>query len=148
MKLDETLYNFAFSRALQKPAMLMKIRGSDESFRRRMWKKIEKADSDHMDNMTEVERKKIYLELKELQHEAELKCLTFDSWESGREELKISLLTEQNKVGDILYMKYGVQRPIFEQATSESKFKDEKDVRDFMATKTAIMNKAQKEQEK
>jgi len=31
-----------------------------------MWKKIEKADSDHMDNMTEVERKKIYLELKEL----------------------------------------------------------------------------------
>ena len=41
--------------------MLMKIRGSDESFRRRMWKRIE--DKSVMENMTEEEKKRIHLEL-------------------------------------------------------------------------------------
>ena len=108
MNLDVALYNLAFTRALQTPSMLSNVRASDASFRRRMWKRIE-TDKSIMTDMPDAEKKKIYLELVALQHESELTCLGFDSWESGRYELKISLLTEQTKVGDLLFMKYKVQ---------------------------------------
>jgi hypothetical protein len=107
MKLDIALYNLAFTRALQKPSMLSKLRGSDASFRRKMWKRIE-TDKSVLRDMPEAEKKNIYMELVSLQHESELACLGFDSWESGRFELKIDLLTEQTKVGDLLFMKYKI----------------------------------------
>ena len=67
MKLDETLYKFAFTKALQQPSMLSKIRGSDESFRKRMWKRISDAESKQMlEKMTEEEKKKIYFDLLKL----------------------------------------------------------------------------------
>ena len=93
MKLDLTLYNYAFGKALQQPSMFMKIRTSDESFRRRMWKRMDQ-NKEAMRDFSEDKTKKMYLELMEMQHQCELQCLKFDSWESGREELKICLLTE------------------------------------------------------
>ena len=48
MGLDEASYKFAFTKALQEPSMLSKIRGSDESFRKRMWKRISDAESKKM----------------------------------------------------------------------------------------------------
>jgi len=57
----------------------------------------------------------------------------FDSWESGREELRTSLLAEQTKVGDLLFMKYKVQQPIFELVIADAKFLNEKEVLDFVA---------------
>lgn len=67
MSLDETIYKFAFTRALQQPSMLSKIRGSDESFRRRMWKRISDAESKELlDKMSVEEKKKIYLEMLKL----------------------------------------------------------------------------------
>ena len=67
MKLDYELYMFAYTRALQKPAMLSKINGSDASFRRRMWKRIE--DKSVMEKLSEEDKKKMYMELLKLQHE-------------------------------------------------------------------------------
>ena len=68
MNLDETLYKFAFTRALQTPSILSKIRTSDESFRRRMWKRISDSESNKamLDKMTDDEKKKIYLDLLKL----------------------------------------------------------------------------------
>ena len=67
MNLDETIYKFAFTRALQQPSMLTKIRGSDESFRRRMWKRISDAESKELlDSMSVEEKKKIYIEMLKL----------------------------------------------------------------------------------
>ena len=44
--------------------MLSKIRGSDESFRKRMWKRISDAESkERIETMTDEEKKKIYLDL-------------------------------------------------------------------------------------
>ena len=65
MNLDPVLYNFAFSRALQKPAMLLKIRTSDESFRRRMWQRV-KTQKQTADSMSKENKKKAYLELLQL----------------------------------------------------------------------------------
>ena len=76
-----------------------------------------------------------------------MQCLTFDSWESGREALRLSLLVEQSKVGDLLFMKYKVQLPIFEMAASEAKFKDLKEVKDFEMGKQLALAKAQAEKE-
>ena len=86
--------------------MVSKINGSDASFRRRMWQRI--ADKEKMDKLTEEEKKKIFKELLQLQHECELTCLGFDSWETGRDDLRVRLLSEQSKVGDLLYMKYKI----------------------------------------
>ena len=93
MKLEVENYHLSFTRALQQPSMLMKIRGSDESFRRRMWKRIY-SDRSVLEKMSETQKKDIYLELLELQHQCELTCLGFDSWESGREELRVNLIAE------------------------------------------------------
>ena len=129
--------------------MLSKIRGSDESFRRRMWKRISDVESKEMlSKMSVEEKKKIYLELLKLQHECDLTCLTFDSWDSGREEMKISLLTEQTKVGDLLYMKYKIQKPIFEQAIENVSFKDDKEVVDEIVRLDALMARAKQAHEK
>ena len=38
----------------------------------------------------------------------EITCLGFDSWDQGREEMRIDLLAEQTKVGDLLFMKYKI----------------------------------------
>ena len=85
MNLDETLFKFAFTRALQQPSMLSKIRGSDESFRRRMWKRIESEESKELlKKMSEDDKKKVFIELLTLQHDCDLVCLGFDSWDSGR----------------------------------------------------------------
>ena len=44
--------------------MLSKIRGSDESFRRRMWKRIASAESKELlEKMDDAENKKVYIEL-------------------------------------------------------------------------------------
>ena len=44
--------------------MLSKIRGSDESFRKRMWKRISDAESkERLEKMTAEEKKKIYLDM-------------------------------------------------------------------------------------
>ena len=54
MNLDVSIYNLAFTRVLQQPAMLSKLRASDESFRRRMWKRIETAgEKEKMLKLTE-----------------------------------------------------------------------------------------------
>ena len=64
MNLEESVYLFAYTRALQQPSMLSKIRGSDESFRKRMWKRISDAESkERLEKMTEEEKKKIYLDM-------------------------------------------------------------------------------------
>lgn len=130
MKLDIVVYNYAFTRALQKPSMLSKIRGSDESFRRRMWKRIT-SQTDKVEGINDTLKKKIYMELLTLQNTCEMTCLGLDSWDQGREEMRIDLLSEQTKVGDLLYMKYKIQLPVFEQNISEAKFKADKDVTDF-----------------
>ncbi len=52
MKIDKVIYTYAFTRALQKPSMLSKIKGSDESFRRRMWKRVS-TQTDKVDTMSE-----------------------------------------------------------------------------------------------
>ena len=127
--------------------MVMKIRGSDESFRRRMWKRIE-TDKSFMKDMPREQKKKIYLELMELQHQCELQCLKFDSWESGREELKICLLSEQTKVGDLLYMKYKVQQPIFELGIADDNLQEDQDVKDLRKKYDEEMLKAKTEHEK
>lgn len=47
--------------------MLSKIRGSDESFRKRMWKRISDAESKQMlEKMTADEKKKIFFDLLKL----------------------------------------------------------------------------------
>ena len=46
--------------------------------------------------------------------------------------MRIDMLAEQTKIGDLLYMKYKIQLPIYEQATSEAKFKQDKDVIDYV----------------
>ena len=75
--------------------MVSKIRGSDESFRKRMWKRISEAESkERLEKMTDEEKKKIYLDLMTLQHESDLMCLGFDPWETGQAEIKINLMTE------------------------------------------------------
>lgn len=107
MKLDLVLYNYAFTRALQKPSMLSKIRGSDESFRRRMWKRMT-SQTDKVEGINDTLKKKIYMELLTLQNTCEITCLGFDSWDQGREEMRIDLLAEQTKVGDLLFMKYKI----------------------------------------
>lgn len=107
--------------------MLSKIRASDASFRRRMWKRIG-AEKSFLDRMNEEEMKKIYLELIELQHECDKACLNFDPWQFGRDELKITLLSEQTKVTDLIFMKYNVQRPVFEQLLEDSKLEEDKQV--------------------
>ena len=127
--------------------MVMKIRGSDESFRRRMWKRIE-TDKNFMKDMPREQKKKIYLELMGLQHQCELQCLQFDSWESGREELKICLLSEQTKVGDLLYMKYKVQQPIFELGIADDNLQEDQDVKDLRQKYDEEMLKAKTEHEK
>ena len=127
--------------------MVMKIRGSDESFRRRMWKRIE-TDKNFMKDMPREQKKKIYLDLMELQHQCELQCLKFDSWESGREELKICLLSEQTKVGDLLYMKYKVQQPIFELGIADDNLQEDQDVKDLRQKYDEEMLKAKTEHEK
>ena len=127
--------------------MVMKIRGSDESFRRRMWKRIE-TDKNFMKDMPREQKKKIYLDLMELQHQCELQCLKFDSWESGREELKICLLSEQTKVGDLLYMKYKVQQPIFELGIADDNLQEDQDVKDLRKKYDEEMLKAKTEHEK
>ena len=64
MNLEESVYLFAYTRALQQPSMLSKIRGSDESFRKRMWKRISDAESkERLEKMTDEEKKKIYLDM-------------------------------------------------------------------------------------
>ena len=147
MQFDPALYNFAFSRALQKPAMLLKIRTSDESFRRRMWQRV-KTQKQTADKMSKENKKKAYLELLQLQHNCDMTCLSFDSWESGREEMRISLLTEQHKVGDLLYMKYKVQQPILESAIEAADFSEDQDVKDFIAEKGLALKQARADIEK
>lgn len=93
--------------------MVSKVRASDASFRRRMWRRIG-VEKSFLDQLKEEDKKKIYLEMVQLQHECDKTCLNFDPWQFGREELKITLLTEQTKVGDLIYMKYNVQKPVFE----------------------------------
>lgn len=68
--------------------------------------------------------------------------MTFDSWESGREEMKTALLTEQCKVGDLLYMKYHVQQPILELEIDAGKFANDQDVQDFMKKKSKALAEA------
>jgi len=65
MKLDLTLYKYAFTRALQQPSMVSKIRASDDSFRRRMWQRIE-SQKKRVEAMSDDEKKKIYFDLLEL----------------------------------------------------------------------------------
>lgn len=52
MDLDPVIYEFAFTRALQQPMMLEKIKSSDASFRRRMWKRV-KSQTDILAKMGE-----------------------------------------------------------------------------------------------
>ena len=73
-----------------------------------MWKRV-KSQSEIVANMSAEKVKSVYLELLELKLKCELTQMTFDSWESGREEMKIALMAETCKVGDLLYMKYSVQ---------------------------------------
>ena len=44
--------------------MLSKLRASDESFRRRMWRRIE--DKNVMKDMTDADKKKIFVEMMKL----------------------------------------------------------------------------------
>ena len=112
-----------------------------------MWKRIE-TDKNFMKDMPREQKKKIYLELMGLQHQCELQCLKFDSWESGREELKICLLSEQTKVGDLLYMKYKVQQPIFELGIADDNLQEDQDVKDLRKKYDEEMLKAKTEHEK
>ena len=75
-------------------------------------------------------------------------CLGFDPWETGQSELKINLMTEQTKVGDLLFMKYKIQKPIFELAIDETMLRDDQDVKDFMKKQEEAMIKARIEHEK
>lgn len=69
-------------------------------------------------------------------------CLKFDSWESGREEMRISLLAEETKIGDLLFMKYKVQKPIFELALEDATFLEDQDIKDDMVEQELAMEKA------
>ena len=95
-----------------------------------MWKRtLTKADDDV--NMSKEALKSVYLELLELQLKCELTQMSFDSWEQGREEMKIALMAEQCKVGDLLYMKHKIQQPIIELEFDPTNHTDDQDIKDF-----------------
>ena len=48
-------------------------------------------------------------------------CLGFDPWETGQAEIRINMMTEMTKVGDLLFMKYKIQKPILELEIDETK---------------------------
>ena len=74
--------------------------------------------------------------------------LGFDPWETGQTELRINLMTEQTKVGDLLFMKYKIQKPIFELAIDEISLRDNQEVKDFIQKQEEAMIKARLEHEK
>ena len=62
--------------------------------------------------------------------------------------MRIDLLAEQTKVGDLLFMKYKIQLPIFEQAIAEAKFMGDKDVIDYVNKLTDELSKVKDEHDK
>ena len=107
-----------------------------------MWKRIADSNTSVIDGMTENQKKMAFLHLLQLQLDCELSCLKFDSWESGREEMRINLLAEQSKVSDFLFMKYKIQQPVFEQAISDAKWKNDKEIKDFLVKKEIQLSEA------